>query len=236
MNKMESWLKIFEWTVAISVAVGGIAGVGIYILKNKIDEQQKQINAKTGEVQINKVEPNLEDFRLPEKTENIDELKNKIRVYIGDMRATFDRSAFEEGKDVTELINFNQTTPIKVRVKDDIIIVTATVTTPDGKIVSEIVNKEWRINPNNYFKKNHDEHGFEVIDEYGITVLQVDYLNKQTIYVAGVFYNSGTMMICSPSGLIFTPIPTSVDELKRVTGVIRPIFKYVGKDSYGHRV
>ncbi len=236
MKKMETWLKLSEWVVAISVAIAGIAGVGIFVLKSKIDEKQKQISATSGAVKQNEIEPDLENFRLAEKVETTEELKNKIRVYIGDMRATFDRSAFEEGKDVTDLISFNKTTPIKVRVKDDLIFVTATVTTIDGKIVSEIIDNEWRINPNNYFKKNHDEYGFEVIDDYGITVLQVDYRNKQTIYVAGVFYNSGTMMICSPAGLIFNSIPSSIDELKKATSVIKPIFKYTGKDSYGQRI
>ncbi len=236
MKKMESWLKICEWIAAISIAIGGIAGIGIYVFKSKIDERQKQINSTSGLVKKNESEPNLEDFRLPEKVETTEELKNKIRVYIGDMRSTFDRSAFEEGKDVTELISFNKTTPIKIRVKDDVIFVTATVTTIDGKIVSEIIDNEWSINPNNYFKKNHDDFGFEIIDEYGITVLQVDYRNKQTIYVAGVFFNNGTMMICSPNGLIFNSIPKSIDELKNVTSIITPIFKYSGKDSYGKRI
>jgi hypothetical protein len=57
----------------------------------------------------------------------------------------------------------------------------------DGKVMAELVDNEWRVNPHNYFKLNFDEPGLEIIDDYNIPWLQIDYLTPSSVKISGVF-------------------------------------------------
>ncbi|HVM60660.1 MAG TPA: hypothetical protein VMV72_07305 [Verrucomicrobiae bacterium] len=57
----------------------------------------------------------------------------------------------------------------------------------DGRIVSEIRDNNWVLNPNNYFRKNFDRSSLEVIDEFNTPVLQVRYLTLNSFKIGGLF-------------------------------------------------
>lgn len=67
------------------------------------------------------------------------------------------------------------------------LLINAEVRSLDGKIVAELANNEWRVNPHNYFKLNSDESGLEIIDDYNIPWLQIDYLTPSSLKIGGVF-------------------------------------------------
>lgn len=56
----------------------------------------------------------------------------------------------------------------------------------DGKSVAEIRDNRW-FNPNNRYRKNFDDSALEIIDEYLVPVLQVEYLDPYTVKIGGVF-------------------------------------------------
>ncbi len=54
----------------------------------------------------------------------------------------------------------------------------------DGKIIVEIANNEFRINQNNFYRRERpNEHELALFDQYGAKVLDINYLNKRTLKV-----------------------------------------------------
>ena len=68
------------------------------------------------------------------------------------------------------------------------LLISAIVHSLDGKIIAKIQDNEWVLNPNNYFRKNFDRSALEVIDEYDIPVLQVEYVDESRIKIGGIFH------------------------------------------------
>ena len=68
------------------------------------------------------------------------------------------------------------------------LLISAIIHSLDGKVIAKIQNNKWVLNPNNYFRKNFDKSALEVIDEYDIPVLQVEYLDGNNIKMGGVFH------------------------------------------------
>ena len=57
----------------------------------------------------------------------------------------------------------------------------------DGKVVAKIIDNNWDLNPNNYFRRNFDKSALEVIDEYLIPIVQVECLDMNTFKIGGIF-------------------------------------------------
>ncbi|HEY0375986.1 MAG TPA: hypothetical protein VGC87_03430 [Pyrinomonadaceae bacterium] len=68
--------------------------------------------------------------------------------------------------------------------------VSAQVFSEDGRIIAEIEDNEFHVNPNNYFKvKRPDESTLIVYDQQNNPVLNVRYLNPSAIKILGVFHS-----------------------------------------------
>ncbi|MCE5339516.1 MAG: hypothetical protein LLF92_00110 [Planctomycetaceae bacterium] len=67
------------------------------------------------------------------------------------------------------------------------LLVSAKITSLDNKIVAKMINNQWVLNPNNYFRKYYDESTLEVIDAYEVPVLQIEYLDQDTVKIGGIF-------------------------------------------------
>ena len=65
--------------------------------------------------------------------------------------------------------------------------ITADVFSADGRIIAELVNNDFYVNPNNYFKVKHDANSLIVHDQEKNEVLNVRYLNPSTIKIKGIF-------------------------------------------------
>ena len=64
--------------------------------------------------------------------------------------------------------------PLSVRWEENKYLVSARIKSLSGDIVAELIDNEWEVNPNNYFKRNYDKHGIEIIDKQGVVKIQVD--------------------------------------------------------------
>jgi hypothetical protein len=73
-----------------------------------------------------------------------------------------------------------------IRLDGDKLLVTHTLRDVDDRIVAIIKDNECEI-VNSYFRRNYDETGFEVIDGYGITKMQIRFVNDSTILCSGLF-------------------------------------------------
>lgn len=78
--------------------------------------------------------------------------------------------------------------PLSLRRIDNELLISAKIHSLDGKIVAEIRDNEWILNPNNYFRINFDKSALEVTDDYEIPILQVEYLDANNIKLGGIFY------------------------------------------------
>lgn len=90
---------------------------------------------------------------------------------------------------------------IKLDAKNNLL-VSSKIYDNSGKIVAEIVDNTWRINPNNVFTREFNNNMLQVIDNYGNVVLAVNFLSSSTIVIHGVF--------CSPDGILFAFDQSSV--------------------------
>jgi len=68
----------------------------------------------------------------------------------------------------------------------------------DGRPVARIVNNQWQINPNNYFRLDRpDRHELNIYDKNDQRVLRVRYLNETTFVVEGVFHGPETKVVAT---------------------------------------
>jgi hypothetical protein len=86
-----------------------------------------------------------------------------------------------------EMLPLGPNVPFWISKNRDGLLINAEVKSMDGKIMAELVNNEWRVNPHNYFKLNFDKSGLEIIDDYNIPWLQIDYLTPSSLKIGGVF-------------------------------------------------
>ncbi len=164
----------------------------------------------------------------------------------------------------TILQPFGRYAPFSISKNNNGLLISAIVRSLDGKVVAKIYDNKWVLNPNNYFRNNFDKSALEVIDEYDIPVLQVEYLDESRIKVGGLFYLEeneisevysdfpctpkdmnpravvsfrGSIMIVGKGGYLTISKETSPMELrKQVSKVkIEPWFDYSEPDKLGIR-
>lgn len=90
------------------------------------------------------------------------------------------------------------------------IAVSALLYSEDGRIVAQIKNNEFFINPNNYFRKERpDLHTLIVYDQNGTEVLNVRFINDTTIRFSGVIrHPTRTVLVSDKAGLFANTICT----------------------------
>jgi hypothetical protein len=81
---------------------------------------------------------------------------------------------------------FGRYAPLSMTSREGGILISAIVQSLDGRIVAKIQNNEWVLNPKNYFRRNFDKSALEVIDEYDTPVLQVDYIDPNSLRIGGI--------------------------------------------------
>lgn len=143
----------------------------------------------------------LEGILKAEKEENVP-IKVKFgpvnfqieNIYIGDEKA--------KEFDVSKLWSLGGTIqPFKIKLFYNELLVSTELFDIDGKLVGKIENSQWIINKNNYFTKKHDAHYLEIIDQFSVPVVQVEYTNSKSIEINGAF-NTGNEIIFLRDGTI----------------------------------
>lgn len=101
-------------------------------------------------------------------------------------------------------------------------------------------SNNWQLNKRNYFDKNFDNRGLEIIDDKGTVVLQL-YLVDNMAVVSGLFYSSegyGTTIYYDhevQQAVISTYIEKGLYPTKEEYNV-NPIFKHPGESNPGRSV
>jgi len=81
---------------------------------------------------------------------------------------------------------FGEYVPFFVTRRNNGLSITAIIYSLHGEVAAEIRDNRWKTNDNK-FRKAFDGSSLEVVDNYNIPVLQVEYIDPQTARVSGVF-------------------------------------------------
>ncbi|MGB8490969.1 MAG: hypothetical protein WCE64_07910 [Bacteroidales bacterium] len=127
--------------------------------------------------------------------------------------------------------------PIFVKLsKEGNLLVDCTFRDFSGKIVAEMTNNEWEINPNNYFQRNYDSHGVEIIDQDGIFTLQIDLVDNNTIKLGGVIKDSYQVYFISDKTMRSWDYRLiSKEEIIKNRKLVPKLFVYPAANNLGKR-
>ncbi|NID09356.1 hypothetical protein [Fibrivirga algicola] len=181
----ETWQSICNYGQYIAGVLTALLAIGNIYFGNLVTLQNDREKATNGQLTTGK-KMSSEDW---------------VTVVVGGVSMTNSKKAFTDGVDVSTLISADGIEPVKLRVRDDKIYVSTTIIGLDKKIVAEIEDNEWSVNPNNYYKRNYDDNSVEVIDQYGHVVLYVELVNPNLVKVNGVFITPSFIFIASPEML-----------------------------------
>lgn len=125
-----------------------------------------------------------------------------VTIYYGGNTFSFSRNNSLENKDFYIPMKLDESDKDFIfRISEKGFFVSTIIRSFDMEIIAEIENNEWKLNPNNYFRRNYDESSLEVIDNYGIPVLQIENFNNEKIRINGVFISSNYLRLVSKDGL-----------------------------------
>ncbi|MBI1225141.1 MAG: hypothetical protein GC192_07860 [Bacteroidetes bacterium] len=182
-------------------------------------------------------EGNLKSQSLP----NIE----KFTVIFGSVGVLFSIEDLRGGVPLNGMIGCGKFHPIELKMIEGKPYISGKFYDIDGKLVGEINNNKWTLG-RDLFKFNYDETAIEVIDAYGIVVLQV-IIEQSTIIFHGVIHCDDIMIICADG---FEPLGKDLNTKKAVEedlGIswkdyylqqarkIKQIFDYSGNNWLGKR-
>jgi hypothetical protein len=111
---------------------------------------------------------------------------NALRVYLGGSSAGYSTS------DEITVLTVKGNDILDVRRTSKGLAINAKTFSEDGKIIAEIVDNQFYINPNNFFRMDKpDSHSILVYDLRGRKVLDIRYINPHSVRVTGIFQVPG---------------------------------------------
>jgi hypothetical protein len=167
-------------------------------------------------------------------------------IKIGGITCLYKESAIENGVNIETCIRGSKTLllPLKLKVIDEKIYISAKIIDLDGKIVCEVVDNEWSL-WNKDYRRNHSDEAFEVVDPYGNVALSIELIDKKNVEVRGLFIeDENNLMVAQKDDLVsekFYQKSTRTRaeyaaSVKKLQSQIPRKFVYTGKDYIGKRV
>ncbi len=109
-----------------------------------------------------------------------------IKVYMGS------NVAYADKREDLKILRLYGMDILSIKITPLGVYLSAIIFREDGRIMAKIVNNQFLINPNNYFKLlRPDRHEITVYDKDETRVLFVRFLNEKSYYVEGVFQVPG---------------------------------------------
>ncbi len=112
-----------------------------------------------------------------------------LRVYLGG-------NAGYTTSDQVTVLSVRGTDLLDLRRTPNGLAINAKTFSEDGKIIAEIIDNRFYINPNNFFRmEKPDSHSIIVYDTHDRKVLDVRYVNSHSVKVLGIFQVPGTLPV-----------------------------------------
>lgn len=121
---------------------------------------------------------------------------NALRIFLGN-------SASWTESDEHTILSIGEEDILTMRRTTKGLSVSSRVFSADGRIVAQLSNNVFHVNPNNYFRiERPDHHSLSVYDQKGQNVLNVRFINPSAISVLGIFRVPGHMpVVISPNAI-----------------------------------
>jgi len=228
------------WDSQISVT----SLIPIPVKLEKIGDSKKK--ASTRKDENGKPGTDLEGELLPPK--NAKKLDDIVVIIMGTDSDFLPKRQLAKGYGYVSKLH---SIPLTFYFENDALFISVKIKDLSGKIVAEMEKNNWSINPNNYFRTNHDRSAVEVIDQDGNVAFQAEIISKNRVKIAGIFNNTRDSVIHIINADYIYQISYNVDlkkMYKAVTkksfeemyedeaGKIKRIFRYTGKDQAGKRI
>jgi hypothetical protein len=108
-----------------------------------------------------------------------------LRVYLGD-------SGGYSMADEVSVLTIKGTDVLDLRRASNGLAIGAKTFSDDGKIIAQIIDNRFYVNPNNFFRMDRpDTHSLVVYDPHGRNVLDIKYINSHSVRVLGIFQIGG---------------------------------------------
>ena len=143
----------------------------------------KQINEKLEK----RIKP-LSGVLIPDNKPNPDEV-NKHSIPTDAITLLFGNSLSYTNFFPHTVIAVGNDPLLVINKQQDILTISAKFFSEDGKIVAELKENQFHINPSNYFRlEKPDNHSLVIIDQRGNESLNIQFINSKVIKLTGRFY------------------------------------------------
>lgn len=181
-----SWLDVSHTAIFVGLVMTAFGGLGSHLIGDKITEDNEKRAALSGTI----VPPSL---GTPPEI---------LTVIFGGNQFLHKSNDYIAGHSVSPISSLlGSEHEIAFRKGEDRVLVSTTVTSIDGKVVAEIRENEWVINPNNYFKRSYTENGLVVVDAYNLPILKVDVIDEGTVVLQGIFIGRNQVTIATKDAM-----------------------------------
>lgn len=230
-NKEINTITIWNYIIWIAPILGAILYFFINFKISNLEDEVQKINERKSAL----------EGKIFNKSTSSNKSKDLITVIVGSNKMMFkyDKKELNTRKYYFKPFqqSFYDSTSLIIELSNKGLFITATFRSLDGKIIAEINKNEWEVNSNNYLKRNYDKYGLEVIDNYGVPVLQIDMIDKSTIYFGGAYRTDRGLYIIQNRKIVFNSadVMPSLDKYIELGNKIKKMFKYPSNKNFGLR-
>ena len=218
-----------KWRVSISIFLAASIAVSAWVENNKKNMELDK-NALTGEFDFDLGKPLYDTTRVHVLYGNGD-MYNTLKTIPGNAFSGTRIIAFDDGYiPITfDIINYKPVISLKMW---DL----------EGNLVVEIENNKWRRYPNSTGKFNYDSRGFEIFDNSGNLIFNIDFVSYNIIKIQGYVADLIHHAIWIPaSGAIYNSDWNNPETIKAIRTELfkypaTRLFEYSGDNWLGKRL
>jgi hypothetical protein len=158
-------------------------------------------------------------------------------IIVGGNINEYSKTDLQSGFDIpSKLINCDgKIMPIRIKLVNNRILLSSKFYSFENEIVGEIINNNWQINANVFFKFNYDSNALEVIDNYDIVIIQI-VIKDNNIRINGIIPCGNDILICSDENIYdLNKNLQKKDSYIEQGRKIQRIFEYTGEGWLGKR-
>lgn len=227
---LQFWKSIQSSLPYVTAVVGAVVAAIFFFITNHVAENR-----------INRLEKQIEEAEERKEalsgtiTSKIIPGKNQVSILFGQSSVSVDINTLRNGRAIKPL-SFIGGYNITLKLRNEQILLSADFVSLDGKIVAQIIDNEWQVNRNNYFDRNYDENGLEVIDQDKITKFQIDFSDIYNIRLGGSFIAGNSLCTFHPNGTTTViGLTDKKEKLIEMSGKVETMFRYPSKNFFGIR-
>jgi stalled ribosome alternative rescue factor ArfA len=220
----ETWLTISQIAVAFGLGLAALGGLGSHFLRQRIEQAKAARGAYAGKIEAKRKTIFSAAAGVFPKIEFGD--SGAMMIYGGDQAKPF--------------ISFAKDTQLQIVMDGNQVRVSTLIRSETGQLIAELLNNEWKVNPNQSWGRNYSADALEVKDPSGEIVLQVEALPDRIQLQAKMYDSSGRGFgwgkMIGPDGKVGGALELTGSNHLNLELKIEPIFKYPSEMHLGELI